>query len=553
MTLAGLRARGAVRSLAARPLWLGGAIALLAALSFLGFKGVAAGVRWLYGYPLIDTIAPAVTQRSLEGLFLVLMAAVLFSVLVASIGTLYGSDDLELLLAQPTSVARIFGMKVLELFVNAAGLPLLFTLPVLAGVGVALQAPPVYYLVSVVAAVALYSLPTTLGALLALVLVRFSPAGRVREVATALSVSAAAAALLGLRALRPEQLLRVDLADSEAFERFLSAFARLEIGWLPPAWATNASWAALDGRLHASLAALLVTGAGGLLLVGVLARLAFARGWVRSLDAAPAPASRAGRAQGGEWWERFLTLRLGTTGAIVAKDVRVFFRDVQQWSQIVVLAALAGVYFVSLSAIPVPTQQFRDVMGAMNIAFVSFIVAGVALRLAYPAVSYEALGYWLMQVQPVRARDVVMAKFLFTLPIMLLLSLGLGLAAGRVLDLSPTLAFGAPFAAGLSAVGLTGLAVGMGAAHPRFHYTNPNELAMTPGALTYMGLALLFSTLLTVILARPAWTALQGSAAGAYWTSPEGLVILAGLVAITLLATLLPLWHGVRQLARYEG
>ena len=550
MTLAGLRLRGATRSLTARPVWLVGALLLLGGVTYGAYRGVRAAVEWLYAYPLIDTIAPAVTQRSLEGLFLMLMAAVLFSVLVASIGTLYGSDDLELLLAHPTSTARIFGMKVLELFVNAAGLPLLFTLPVLAGVGTALGAPPLFYLVSTLAAVALYSLPVTLGSLLALVLVRFSPAGRVREVATAVSISAAAAALLGLRALRPEQLLRLNAQDTEAFEAFLTAFARLEIGWLPPAWATNASWAALDGRLHTGLAVLLLVGGSGLLLTGVLARLAFARGWVRSLDAAPGMRyRRGGRAP---LWERWLVRGLGTAGAIIAKDVRVFTRDVQQWSQVIVLAALAGVYFVSLAAIPVPTQQFRDVMGAMNIAFVSFIVAGVALRMAYPSVSYEGSSYWLLQTQPVRPRHLVLAKFLFVLPLMVALAVGLGVAAGRVLDLSPTLAFGAPLAAGFSAFGLTGLAVGMGAAHPRFRYTNPNELAMTPGALAFMGLALVFATAVTLILARPAWTALRQPSVTAYWSSSEGLLVLAALTGLTLFATVVPLWHGIRHLARHE-
>ncbi len=550
MTLATLRLRGALRSLAARPAWLIGALVLLGGGSYGAYRGVAAGVRWLYAYPLIDTIAPAVTQRSLEGLFLMLMAAVLFSVLVASIGTLYGSEDLELLLAHPTSSARIFGMKVLELFVNAAGLPMLFTLPVLAGIGVALNAHPLYYPVSALSAVALYSLPVTLGSLLALVLVRFSPAGRVREVATAVSISAAAAALLGLRALRPEQLLNLDPEDTSAFESFLSAFARLEIGWLPPAWATNASWAALAGGVTASLGVLILVGAVGLTATGVLAHVAFARGWIRSLGAAPAVrARRPGRPA---LWERLLVRGWGATGAIIAKDVRVFTRDVQQWSQVIVLAALAGVYFVSLAAIPVPTQQFRDVMGAMNIAFVSFIVAGVALRMAYPSVSYEAGTYWLLQVQPVRARHVVLAKFLFTLPLMLALAVGLGVAAGRVLDLSPTLAFGAPLAAGFSAVGLTALAVGLGAAQPRFSYTNPNELAMTPGALTFMGLGLVYSTLITLLLARPAWTALRQPAAGAYWASAEGVLVLLALAALTLLFSALPLWHGVRQLGRYE-
>ena len=81
---------------------------------------------------------------------------------------------------------------------------------------------------------------------------------------------------------------------------------------------------------------------------------------------------------------------------------------------------------------------------------------------------------------------------------MLALGLGLGLAAGRLLDLSPTLAIAAPLAAVASAFAMTGLATGMGAAHPRFQFTNPNELAMTPGAIAYMALALAYAALTTL-------------------------------------------------------
>lgn len=546
MTLAQLRARAGARTLAAKPAWLAAAIVMLGGVSYGAYRLVKYGVEWLYAYPLITTIAPAVTQRSLEGFFLMLMAAVLFSVLIASIGTLYGADDLELLLAHPVSATRVFALKVLELFTNAAGLPLAFTIPVLVGVGAALGAHPLYYPVSVLASAALYALPVTLGALLALVLVRVSPAGRVREVATAVSITTAAAALLGLPALRPEQLTVITAEDSEAFERFLQAFTRLEIGWLPPAWATNASWAAVDGRLHASLAALILVGAAGLLAAGALARLAFRRGWVRSLDAAPAP--RARTAWPAPAWERLLAGRFGAIGAVLVKDARVFTRDVQQWSQVLVLLALGGVYFLSLAAIPVPTQQFRNVIGALNIAFIGFLVAGVALRTAYPSVSYEGSAYWLAQVQPLRKRDLVIAKYLFALPLILALAGGLGVAAVRALEVSPTLAIAAPLAAVCSAIAMTGLAVGLGAAHPRFAFTNPNELAMTPGAITYMALALAYSALLTFLLARPAWNAISNPRQLDYWQTPEGSLVLAGVIGVTLLATALPLWHGTRQL-----
>src|SRR5690606_19409472 len=103
-------------------------------------------------------------------------------------------------------------------------------------------------------------------------------------------------------------------------------------------------------------------------------------------------------------------------------------------------------------------------------------------------------------------------------------------------------------AATASAVALTGLAVGMGAAHPRFQYTNPNELAMTPGAIAYMALALAYAALTTLLLARPAWNALSNPGGAGYWRSAEGLAILAALAGLTLLTAVLPLWYGTRHL-----
>ncbi|MEX2542677.1 MAG: hypothetical protein WD314_12765 [Trueperaceae bacterium] len=545
MTLATLRLRGAVRSLAARPRWLLTATALLAGAMYGGYRLVATGVHWLLDYPLIGSIAPAVIQRSLEALFLMLMAAVLFSVLIASIGILYGSDDLELLLGQPVSSARVFTMKTAELFVNAAALPLLFTLPVLVAVGHAMDANVLFYPVSIAATVSLFALPVTFGALLALVLVRVSPAGRVREVATAASIVAAAAAVFGFRLLRPEKLATINALGPQEFEATLAAFTRIEIGWLPPAWATSSSWAALTGELHPSLVALLLTGAAGLTLTGILAHFAYARGWVRSLDSAPAPRMVA-PAQ--PLWERALLSWFGSIGACLVKDGRSFSRDVQQWSQVLVLFALAAVYFVSLAAIPLPNQQARDVIGAVNIGFVGFMLAGVALRMAYPSVSLEGRSYWLSRVNPVRQRDLVAAKFLFILPVMLALGLGLGLAARFVLDLSPILAVAVPLAAASSAVATTGLAVGVGAAHPKFDSTNPNELVMTPGAIGFMTLAIGYAAAVAVLLIRPAWTAIRFPDVSGYWGSGEGLLILASLLLLTVVVTLLPLLHGANRL-----
>jgi hypothetical protein len=75
---------------------------------------------------------------------------------------------------------------------------------------------------------------------------------------------------------------------------------------------------------------------------------------------------------------------------------------------------------------------------------------------------------------------------------------------------------------------------------------------MTPGALAFMTLATGHAALTGVLFARPAWTAMRGFGDASYWLAPEGLVVLALLVLLTLAVTLLPLVHGARRLERSE-
>lgn len=541
-----LRLRSALNGLRRAPLRTVVGLALLAGV-YLGVQRLTRlGVRFLDTYPGIGSIADAVTQRSLEALFTVLMVGVAFSVLTSAISTLYGSTDLPLLLGLPLPAASVFGLKVGETYLTSAALPAVFTLPVLVGLGLERQAPPAYYLLSAAAVLALYAIPVALGALLALVLMRLAPAGRVTEVATAVSVAAAAGLILGLRALRPEQLSAM---SPDEFERLLARLAELHIGWLPTRWASGAVWRALRGELSMGALALAAAAVAALAVVAWAAARAYRSGWFRALDGVgprrgPGPLPAAA-------WERPLA-RLGAGGGIAVKDLRLLARDPGQWSQLLVLAALAGVYFISTASVAVQMQRFRDVVGALNLAFLGFLMAGVGVRTSFPLVSLEGEGFWMLQTGPVRARQVVMAKFWGALPVMLLLGGGLGIAVAGRLGVSAPLALATPVAGLCAALAITGLGVGLGAAFPRFDATNPAEVPMSTGGLLYMALALAYAGLNTLLFAYPAYRLLRAPS-GFAWRSPEGALVLALVGLATLAFTILPLALGSYRLSRYEA
>ena len=545
--LVALRARALRNAVRLAPLRYGLGVSLLAAVGWGIGWATLRGVTFVDQFPAIGTIADAALQRSVEALVTLLMLAVAFSVLTTAITTLYASDDLPFLLALPLEAPRVFGLKVVETYLSSALVPALLTVPVLVGLGLARDAPWTFYPAALAAVLALFAVPVTLGALAALVLMRVAPAGRVKEAATALSVVLAAGLILGLRALRPEQL--TDLTPEE-FEVFLTTFADLGVGWLPPGWASSAIWSALDGAVaSAALLLLLATAALGLWGVGRLAAVAYREGWVRGLDhhhgRAADPRSRAAA-----WWEWPLA-RLGPTGAVVVKDVRVLMRDPTQWSQLLVLVALAGVYLVSTASVAVEGQRFRDALGTLNVAFLGFLVTGVGVRLAFPVVSLEGEGWWLLRTGPLRTRSLVLGKFLHALPTLLVLGGGLGVAQALVLDVTPVLATASVVAGLCAAVAVAGLGVGLGAAFPRFDATNPAEIPMSPGGLLYMTIGLAYAAALTTVLAYPAWMALVDPAS-AVWATAEGRLVLLAAITLTAVVALTSLAFGTWRLHRLE-
>lgn len=492
-----------------------------------------------------------VFARVLEIGLITLASGVTFSATTAAISTLYLSDDLNFLLTQPVPTWRVFALKVGETFLNAALVPVFLTLPLLLTVAAYFQAPVWAYPVMLLADLLVFAAPVGLGALLAVALMRFAPVGRVREVSTALGVLISAGLVYAIRALRPEVLVQ-KLQDPSKVEALLRDFAGPSSPLLPPSWAAQGIWQAAQGHLAAPLLPLLLLTGALLLSATLLATKAYQEGWARALDSStprldPTP-RRAGRT------ERLLA-RLGPGGALAAKDLRVTLRDPTQWSQLLVVVALAGVYLVSVKAVPIPVPQFRGILGYIQLAFQGFIIAGIAVRLAFPAVSTEAKAYWLLRTAPIDPRQIVLSKFLGVLPVTLTVGLVMGVASALSMSLGPTLLLLSVLVSVSNAFVITALGVGLGAAAPKFDADNPAEIGVSPGGLAFMGLSLAYSVLCLLLLARPAaGSVLRPDLYPGYsaLTTPEGILGLIGLLLATVLGTYLSLRTGWQRLDRLE-
>jgi ABC-2 type transport system permease protein len=506
-------------------------------------------------------VGTSIASRVLENGLLVLGAGVTFSAITTAITTLYTSDDLNFLLAQPLASARVFAVKLFDTYISAAGVPSLLLIAPLVALGVFFRAEWWYFPLAFLAAFITFVLPVGLGASIAIVLMRLSPAGRVREVATGLGVALSALLVYLIRAARPEEFLRTlsNQADGEAIDRLIEQFGGAANPLLPSSWASSFVWSSARGDFNNGI--IFLTGLAALLMLIAhwLATKAYLEGWVRGLESSRVRLDPTKR--GASWFERGLA-RFGKSGHLVVKDARLLFRDATQWSQLLILMALGGVYVVSVQALPEfetnnprQAQLFRNALGFLTIAFQGFVIAGVGVRMAFPSVSLEGYGYWLLRTAPLSSRQIVMAKFWGALPPTLILAFCLGLLSALSLQLSQIVTLMSVVVAISSAFVMTGLGVGIGAAVPRFKFDNPAEVAVSAGGLIYMGCSIVFGGIMTVIAARPVYMGFSDPryAQGlGYFSSVEGLLVLGLMLGLTVLGTLLPLWFGWTRLDKHE-
>jgi ABC-2 type transport system permease protein len=181
---------------------------------------------------------------------------------------------------------------------------------------------------------------------------------------------------------------------------------------------------------------------------------------------------------------------------LLIKDLKIFLRDVSQWSQLLLLLALVLLYLynfrvLDLSRIPYMSGYLKNVYGLLNLGMAGFVMATVAVRFAFPAVSAEGAAFWLVRTSPITLHDFLWSKFWTAFVPVLALTEALTITANEFLGIDPFLKAATALAIVLMTFALIGLAVGLGARYPRFG-ADPSQVAGSYGGVAFMMQAVLF-------------------------------------------------------------
>jgi ABC-2 type transport system permease protein len=524
---------------------------VLIALVFLAAALASIRTSTWIAYTL-GTFLRRVSEWQLEGILpgLVLTATVM-AVLVGSFGvalsSLFLSDDLDLLMSAPVDRRAVFVSKLLDGMGWYYAVLACTALPGLIAYGLALGYGLLYFVLALPVVLGAPLLPAGVGAVLVMLVARFAPARRVREVlglvAALFGVSCSIVAQLERTWTR--QLRRSDLELQQALAT-LQAIASLPIPSMAAGQGLAAAGAGDTVTALSQVAGFLLLTFGGFGACVWLADVMYSTGWARLQGSSGARRDRA-RAEREAARAGWLG-RVPAALAIAIKDWWVITRDLRNWAQLLTPLVVLLVVYVNLLlrdgrdgvpafgdlGAPAGSGDARGLLTASGILTATVLVFS---RIAATSISREGRSWWLLKASPLTAMEVLSGKLAAAMIPFALLSTALMALAAVWLSLTPLGALYGWFALELIGSGMLALCVAFGVPSARLDWDDPRHMSSGWGALAAFVacglLAAVAGTLLSLpILAGAFWPQLTTTA----WVFGPGAatVLIVGVIGLAL-------------------
>jgi ABC-2 type transport system permease protein len=486
--------------------------------------------------------------------FLTFLMILVLSNVITALSTFFLSEDLEFVIAAPVEAETVYGARLTETIVDSSWMVALLAVPIVTAYGAVYAAGPSYYLLAALTVVPFLIIPAVVGSAVTLLLVNVFPARRTRDLLALVGLFAAAGVVAFFRFLRPERLMSPD--EFGSLVDFVVVLRAPTSIWLPSEWVADALMSHLAGRFEWFPFVFLWSSAAMCVVVGSwLHRAYFSQGFTRAQEGAE---RREGRKRS-LLLDRMFARLSPRTRVMVGKEIRVFFRDTTQWSQLILLGVLVTVYVYNITVLPLYTGEqvsflLINVVSFLNLGLAGFVVAAIAARFVFPAMSIEGRMTWLLASSPVDVRTIFWSKYwVGTVPLMLV-ALPLIVGTNILLEASPFILIMTTITMVGITLALTALALGLGALYPNYDTENVAEIPTSFGGLLFMMSAVIYLAGVVILEAWPVYlfltSRLQADSAS---VSVVPLVLgVSGALLLTILAIWLPLRAGIRNVHSAE-
>ena len=531
--------------------------ARFAILGFVGimFWAMIFGVlyRLLTYFRGVEEIGQLLAGKLLGLILLGFTSLLLLSNVITALSSFFLAKDLDMLVSAPVDWLRLYGAKLLETVIASSWMVLLVSVPMFSAYGLVYDGGYGFPLLVIAMMLPLFIIPAVVGSAVTLTLVNVFPARRTRDILSVIAVLTAGGIVLLFRLIRPERLAR-----PEGFRSLIDFIAVLRTPTsplLPSEWVQKATMGFLNGEPDwLSLYLLWSTAAAVFVLGALLHRWLYLDGFSKAQESAQK------FVKGGGVMTKIGDLVLSPFGTLkrelVLKELRLFFRDTTQWSQLILLAVLVVVYVFNIKYLPLKGEGITfflvNVVPFLNLVLAGFVLASIAARFIFPGVSLEGRTLWLLRSSPMQVRDLLWAKFWVGTTPLLVLALAIVGVTDYMLEVSDFMFFVSVASITLLTFALSGLAIGFGTMFPQFETENAAQIPTSFGGLLYMMASVVVIGGVVILEARPVYGYLSAKAFGTAADPTEMVLGFGAAALLCVAATIIPIRIALTRLEAVE-
>jgi hypothetical protein len=487
-----------------------------------------------------------------------LLAAVSFLLVLSSFGVALGSlfltSDLDILMTAPVDRKAVFISKILDGMALYYAMAAVLALPALFTYGLAAGYSPAYYILALIVLLGTPLLPAGVASILVMLVARFAPARRVREILGVMG------ALFGIACGLIAQTSRFWMSDiavgngsADDWAAGLRGIGNLP---LPPMMAGRGLAAAGMGdwgRAALELAAYALFTFGFFAVCIWFADGLYAAGWVRMQSSGSAKRGRQRAEQAAR--RGGLLATAPAYMAIVLKDWRVIPRDLRNFAQMLSPLVFLPVIYLNivgggrrgadpLAGIPLFSGQEIGTQGIFLAGGVLLASSMVFGRVSATAISREGKAWWLLKAAPVSGVELLRGKFLTAMIPFSILSTAMLFGAALWQGLSPLWTMYGWIGVELLGAGMLATELGFSVPWARLDWDDPRRMTSGIGSLFSLLVWLGLSTVGGGLLCVPVLLELFEPA----MTLPAALLALALAAALTAGVSMLVLRFGLSRL-----
>jgi len=526
---------------------------LFGGIGFTFWGGIfAVSFRVLRYFKGVEELGDLLAFKLLSMILITLLSLLIFSSILTSLSKLFLSKDLNLVHAMPVSTYRIFLARWIESTLDSSWMVVIYLLPVFLAYGIVFNAGLFYYVTVGSAILSLAVIASCLSAMIVVSAVVLIPANRIRNLFVFLGLLLFILLFIAFRLLKPERLVNPEVFSTALM--YLSALKTPNLPYLPSTWAFDGIQAAINGSIVETLFHMgLSWSCVGMMmfLMIIMADRLYLAGLSK---AQTSPARLLKHKISGDRIFFFLPAPLK---ALVVKEIKSFFRDQTQWSQIFLIGGLVLIYIFNFKALPlekapINTVYLQNLLSFLNVGLASFVLIAVAGRFVYPAISNENEAFWIVKSSPISLRQFLWVKyFIYLLPLLILTEI-LIIVTNIFLNVTPFMMFLSTITIFFMVPGVVGIGIGFGAAYPNFKSENPAQSVTSFGGLLFMILCAAFVGGIVMLEAGPVYNLFMAGFHQRTLSILEWVWIIGSFslsLIICMLALILPMRFGERKLA----